>query len=410
MRKRPGKLNFRTILAGMAATALAAVRARAQDVTGSVLYQMDAPNGLSNISDSGEPQAAADKQVVGYGTAAGNNNHAVLWSAPSGSPVDLTPTNLSGFNISIAYGTSPDGTQQVGFGFDSNVSQDHALLWTGSAASAVDLNPTLLSGFTASFAYGTNGSQQVGFGSGSGTGGNNNALLWNNTAASATDLNPTNLTGITTSIAYGINPGGTQQVGYASGTGTSGNNHAVLWNSTAGSAVDLEPTLLTGFSNSKAYGASATQQVGYGYGSGTGNNDHALLWIDTAASAVDLNPTGYTSSIAYGTNGVFQVGQGVQASSANDNALLWSGTAATFINLQSFLPASGTWTSSVAYTIDSSGDVFGVAFGTYDSQSGEFAVEWTAVPEPSTLSVMAASGIFLLRRRLRSVQPSWASV
>ena len=50
---------------------------------------------------------------------------------------------------------------------------------------AVDLNP---SGFTESFADDISGTQQVGEGSGSATGGNGHALLWNGSAASYVDL------------------------------------------------------------------------------------------------------------------------------------------------------------------------------------------------------------------------------
>ena len=59
-------------------------------------------------------------------------------------------------------------------------------------------------GFGGSGAVGTDGIHQVGSGSGSGTGGHGHALLWSGTAASAIDLNPTNLTGITDSFAYGV--------------------------------------------------------------------------------------------------------------------------------------------------------------------------------------------------------------
>jgi hypothetical protein len=287
------------------------------------------------------------------------------------------------------------------------------MFWAGTAASAVDLNPTNLTGFTSSSAYGisANGSQQVGVGSGSGTGFESHALLWSQTAASAVDLNPTNLTGFTSSSAIGTN--GSQQVGLGSGSGTGGNNHALLWSGSAGTAVDLNPTVLTGYTSSMAYGISAngSQEVGEGTGSGTGNKAHALLWFGTAASAVDLNPTdlsGFTASYANATNGTFQVGYGSIGS--DTHALLWAGTAASAIDLQTLLPSTGSWLLSEAYTIDSSGNIYGDAYGTYQSNTGYFAVEWTAVPEPASFSVFAVGGLLALRRRPRSAQPIWASV
>ena len=104
---------------------------------------------------------------------------------------------------------------------------------------------------------------------------------------------------------------GTNQVGMGSGSGTGGNDHALVWSGTANSAVDLHPTLLSGFTNSWAVGTGAGQQVGYAYGPGTFN--HAMLWTGTAVSAVDLTPTnltGYTSTIAEATYGSQQVGGG----------------------------------------------------------------------------------------------------
>jgi hypothetical protein len=286
------------------ATLAAALRAKAQTVTAQVLYPMQTPAGFTNTFDSGNPQTAADGQVVGYGfgPATGNNDNALLWSGPSGNAVNLNPTSLSDtYTESLAYGTN--GAQQVGFALDSNLDQDQAMLWAGTAASAVDLNPT-------------------------------------------------NLTGFTSSLAYGISGNGGQQVGVG---GIGGVSHALLWSKTAGSAVDLNPTNLTGYTTSVAVGTNGSQQVGYGAGSGTGNNAHALLWTGTAASAVDL---------------------------------------------QKLLPSTGSWIYSEAYTIDSSGDIYGDAYGTYQSNTGYFAVEWTAVPEPASFCVLVSGGLLMLRRRV----------
>jgi len=60
----------------------------------------------------------------------------------------------------------------------------------GVTYTAIDLTP---SGFDNSFAYGISGTQQVGGGSGSATGGNQHALLWSGSAASFVDLNPSGL-------------------------------------------------------------------------------------------------------------------------------------------------------------------------------------------------------------------------
>src|SRR5207253_927827 len=103
-------------------------------------------------------------------------------------------------------------------------------------------------GCNGSLAYAAKGGRQVGEGDSTATGGATHALLWSGNAGSAIDLNPTNLTGFLYSHALGL--GGAQQVGYGVRTGASG-NHALLWTGTADSAVDLDPTNLSGFVGSR---------------------------------------------------------------------------------------------------------------------------------------------------------------
>jgi len=278
-----------------------------------------------------------------------------------------------------SYGLGTSGAQQVGY-TGGNVGP-HAVLWSGTAASAVDLNPTNISGITFSIATSTNGVQQVGDGSGDSTGGDMHAMLWNGTAASAVDLNPTQL-GIDISYAYGTS--GNQQVGV-------GGDDALLWTGTAASAVDLNQS---GHA-SVADGTDGTHQVGWV--SGDSGGEHAALWSGTAASEVDLNPTvlpGINQSEAYAVNGNHQVGYGRRNSDGRNVALLWSGTADTAVNLKTLLASSGAWTDSTAFSINSAGQVFGTADGTYNGITGTFAVEWSPVPEPATTSmaVLIASG------------------
>jgi hypothetical protein len=176
-----------------------------------------------------------------------------------------------------------------------------SLILTGTAARAAAITYTDLytlgrpTGFSSVVPTGYQqaaGGQVVGYGSGTGTAGNNHALLWSAAAPSGVDLNPTNLGAFTASTAYGTD--GTRQVGSGFGTATGSANHALLWSGTAASAVDLHPTLLPGLSSSFALGSGGTQQVGYGYGTATGSNPHALLWTGSAASAVDMNPSSAT--------------------------------------------------------------------------------------------------------------------
>jgi hypothetical protein len=406
----PGRKFRATLLNIFGVTIAAAVfafssSANGQSYSGLALYPLTTPTDFSFAGPQmgGTGPAGIDGQTLGsgYGSATAFSNHALLW-AGSGNPIDLTPTNLSGFTTSIAYGT--DGTQQVGYGSGPATGGpiQHALLWTGTAGTAVDLNPTNLTQITGgSIAYSISGTQQVGAGE---TSNYSHALLWTETAASAVDLNPTGLTGILGSEAFATT--GSQQVGYGYGTAGPPLTHALLWTGTAASAVDLNPTSLPGIGSSMAFGAGGNQQVGQGSANGTGNQGHAILWTGTAASAVDLNPTllsSFTNSIAEDTNGSVQVGWG--DSGGNPHALFWTGTAASAVDLQTLLPSTGTWTSSEAFTIDASGNIYGFATGTFDDTTGNFAVEWSPVPEPASLSLLMVFGTGALMRRRRSPRP-----
>jgi hypothetical protein len=366
--------------------------------SGSVLYQLTAPSGFTYSTTSGDPQTAAGGQVVGFGLAADVSQEAIVWTS-DGTPVDLT---TPGYISSHALGT--DGAQQVGVGMLESSNTD-ALLWTGTGASAVDLTPN---GFSTSIADGISGTQQVGSGViGTGSNAQQHALLWTGSAETAVDLEPTSLTGFYGSVAYGI--GGGQEVGEGElQIGSNYLSHALLWKGTAESAVDLDPSL-AGFStnNSFAYATNGSQQVGYyAYTSPElATSDHAMLWSDTAESAVDLNPTnltGITDSEAFDIYGGEEVGVGGGSGTDNQlNAMLWFGTADSAVDLQALLPSSDDWTNSCAYTIDGSGNIYGIANGTVDGVAGTYAVEWS-IPEPGSLSLLALVAPVLGARRRRT--------
>jgi hypothetical protein len=338
-----------------------------------VNYALPNPAGFTNA----QPYVIASDQTIGAVNSP--SEHAIIWTAPFGQIVDLNPSNITYYSS----GLGTDGANQVGYGGGSGTNQvSHALLWSGTAASAVDLNPSLLGSFTSSYAYSVSGNQQAGYGFGAATGGNNHALLWTGTAASAVDLNPG---GAVDSEALANNNG--QQVGYADAP----NRHAILWSGTAASAVDLNPT---GITSSTAYGIGGGQQVGQG-------DNHAFLWTSSAASAIDLNPTGFNYSKAVSTNGTEQVGYGFGSFTNGYNALFWSGSADSFVNLQSYLPATDTWTSSQAFSVDSAGHIYGIANGTVNGVTGQFDVEWAELPEPGMFTLFGILGGALMLRRSR---------
>ncbi|MCJ7728892.1 MAG: hypothetical protein MUO27_03305, partial [Sedimentisphaerales bacterium] len=98
--------------------------------------------------------------------------HALLWNGSAAGYIDLNPGE---FSDSIAYGTN--GTQQVGFGYDSATDKTHALLWSGSADGFIDLNPFLPAGLDNSTAEAIDGYGNI-VGYAYDSSGNEHAILW----------------------------------------------------------------------------------------------------------------------------------------------------------------------------------------------------------------------------------------
>ena len=192
-----------------------------------------------------------------------------------------------GASSSNALATS--GSQQVGYASKGLSGSPNAYLWTGSAATAKNLNPT---NYSSSTALGTDGTQQVGS-AGSGTA---HAILWSGSASSYVDLNPSEWVD---SEADGVD--GTQQVGYGAPPGSNpdytlaaSDVQALLWTGSADSYVDLNPT---GYLLSQALATNGAQQVGEAWVTGSGGlfpddaPGDAMVWSSTANSAVDLSPS-----------------------------------------------------------------------------------------------------------------------
>jgi hypothetical protein len=352
---------------------------RAQ-LAGSVLYPM-----FSGGSPVTAPLNDAYGGQVVFAPSSPGIGDAVYWSS-TGVGTDLNPF---GSGSSGAFGT--DGTHQVGYAipFSSSTGQPDAWIWNGTANSGVNLNPN---GYSGSEIMAIASGQEVGLGITSSTSANH-AMLWTGSAGSAVDLNPS---GFSSSEAFGTN--GAQQVGNAG----SGVTQAFLWNGNSTTAVNLTPSLFDGQTpgSATAWATNGVQQAGQ-------IGSHAVIWSGTASSVVDINPTslaGIANSIALAMNQTEEVGYGSNGplvTLANDRALLWSGTAASAINLQTLLPATGSWSYSRAYSIDSSGNVYGTAYGTYNGSTTTFAVEWSPVPEPTSASLLGIGGVSLLLRRRR---------
>jgi hypothetical protein len=162
--------------------------------------------------------------------------------------------------------------------------------------------------------------------------GQDHAVLWNGTPESAVDLHPAG--NFDMSIANDTD--GANQVGFAREAGML-NPHAALWSGSAASFVDLHPT---GYLFSEAMSVSTNEQVGSV--AAPPGLFHAGLWRGSAESFVDLNPNVNPNwgSQALDTNGVQQVG--FAALPVNElpqlHATVWTGTAPSIFDLHNLLP------------------------------------------------------------------------
>jgi hypothetical protein len=155
------------------------------------------------------------------------------------------------------------------------------------------------------------------------------AWLWTDFGASI-DLNPP---GFTVSEALGV--GGGQQVGYVdSGAfcpqcGLVMQRHAVMWSGTADSMVQLHTKFA---SYTMATGTDGVQQVGEG---AVGIGFHALLWNGPGSAVIDLNPgPAWKFSMACAVDDGHQVGSiAGTATSDAPHAALWTSTAASWVDL-----------------------------------------------------------------------------
>jgi hypothetical protein len=219
------------------------------------------------------------------------------------------------------------------------------------------------------------------------------ALLWQGTAESVVDLHVTDY-----SATYVWDAVGDGQVGWgAFGPANFPESyHALLWRGTAGSVVDLHPA---GYITTFAIGGGESVQAGYGISEIMPDISHALLWHGTAESVVDLHPAGFKGSIAVAAAGIWQVGRGYYPDERQERALAWRGTAESVIDLHSLLEEQTglEFSQSLAVDVDQYGNVVGWG----DTNGGRYAIRWTLVPEPASNSLIWIGGLGVFLHRFR---------
>lgn len=177
---------------------------------------------------------------------------------------------------------------------------------------------------SSSYGAGAGGGQQVGH-TNQFLVGPSHALLWQGTANSLVDLHPAGW-----DASYAMATDGVRQVGWRERhTGNTG-QFATMWSGSAKGWVDLhDPT----YSETNALGISGDVQVGYGFVQATGTT-RAVMWQNSASSIVSLHPTtgGIDRSWASATDGQQQVGKAGHGGTY-PRAALWNGSAESYVDL-----------------------------------------------------------------------------
>lgn len=360
--------NSHLIIALVAAGALATQIAHAQTYTVVELVPNSSASSANSIAT-----AAAGYSIY----AVAPRTHATLWN--SSTQTDLHPAFLDEA-VNGIYGSSTvlgsTDNLQVGWGYGPTLQNRYApVIWRGTAdtASMLTIPFTNVGGQ----ALATDGDQIVGYGIGLNSDGTatgpTHAVVWDVATEQAVDL------GDGGNGAQALSVGGGQQVGYV----IKSVQNAALWKNSANSLVVLHPKDAI---ISVAYGTDGVSQVGYsGYdvrvraeatkGNKYRRYNYAMAWFGTAESAVNIHPYPFTHSYAKAINGAWIVGYATDASNTGtpsiNHAIAWDSTYQA-TDLNTFLPVQ--FIGAQALSVDDQGNVAGVAF---TADGVRHAVIWT---------------------------------
>jgi hypothetical protein len=173
-----------------------------------------------------------------------------------------------------------------------------------------------------SYGAGAGGGQQVGH-----TNlflvGPSHALLWEGSAKSLVDLHPSGW-----DASYAMATDGKRQVGWRESHSGNIGQFATMWSGTSKSWVDLHDA--STYIETNALGISGDVQVGVGVL--PSETFRAVMWRNTAASITSLHPAHLFRSKAFATDGEQQVGH-TAAANVVLHAALWTGTAESYVDL-----------------------------------------------------------------------------
>lgn len=244
-----------------------------------------------------------------------------LGNAPGATPYQ----GPNAFSFQVSDQKNAAGGQVVANGSGGqNDPTGRGLLWNGSST-PIDLGPANLSGYSSSTVLTTNGQQQVGWAVLNQAPYHSHAMVWNGSGDSAVDLHPSNFLGLVQSQADGTD--GHSQVGR--GSDTTGVIHALLWTGSADSVVALSVANIAA-TNADAMGIDGTDIAGLA-------DSQAVMWTGPSHTAVSLNPSQklgkFQGSTALDVRGGQEIGFGTVGPDGKMHALLWTGSADSVVDL-----------------------------------------------------------------------------
>ncbi|HXJ44428.1 MAG TPA: hypothetical protein VNH18_34395 [Bryobacteraceae bacterium] len=327
---------------------------------------------LATMTGNGDVKALVDLRAISNGYAWGQYfGRAVKVSVADGSITFLENNALPAYPTDFSAVLATDGTNAIGY---TGGSVETCVSWDATGVATTFTTPL----FQETLCSAASGGVVGGYLENNST---NGGTLIPSTQRAALWTSPTSFIDLHTggnNFSQVLGMAGNQQAGFQSTSpvgGQTGNlffggayptapgtYSAYLWHGSTSGAVNLNPA---GFTSSLAFTTNGSQQGGYAYDSATRPSRHAMLWSGSAASALDLSSAPWFDTEVRALSATTQVGDGYEGVFSEPgapirHALAWSGSAASMIDLNIFLPPG--FNNAVANAIDADGNIVGHAW------------------------------------------------
>lgn len=244
-----------------------------------------------------------------------------------------------------------------------------------------------------SFAYSINAAGQVaGFATLSGA---NRAVRWDADGSATQLAEVPNQTAIQ-SFAYSLNDAG-QVAGYANLSGVGG--RAIRW-APDGSAEILG--MVDGYLIGEVHDINSAGEV-VGHLIKSRSPTRAVLWAEDGTATLLDQISGSSSNFAYGIADSGHIaGHAFMIDVSDNRAVIWDAAGSPSL-LQDLMSDGNAWTFTRAYGIDSNAATLRVlAFGSKNGEPDAWYMLNAAIPEPTSLALLAIAAPLALRRMCRA--------